>query len=281
MGIRHFVLPPAKMEVVPSTGEWGKLTNRFSGKILFRKQLYWLETGDLSVIGTVRNKWFYEEIMAYAVAFRDLNLLPALKKITASANLDEGIRHKASGAYERIASQTESTDAARETTTSSNEFTRAENARIILAGTRYPQTTEILKLLKDKSPELKRLALFLIGKFRMTDMIQEVCECLTLTGVASDAYAVMLSLGPSVARDIDRCYLKTAGNIKSSKVLLRLMSEIHQPADLSFLVERLSSNSRLVREMSLDTLYASGFSLNESGKERLKTNINETFGTLA
>lgn len=280
MGIRHFVLPPAKMEVVPSTGEWDDLKNKFSGKTLFRKKLYWLETGDLSVIGTVGNRWFYEEIAAYAVAFRDLSLLPALKKITASANLDERIRRKASKAYERIASQTESADTSGKTGTQSNEFTRAENARITLAGTRYPQTTEILKLLKDNSPELKRLALFLIGKFRMTDMIQEVCECLTLTGVENDAYAVMLSLGPAVARDIDRCYLKTAGNVNTSKVLLRLMSEIHQPADLSFLVERLSSNSRLVREMSLETLFVSGFSLNETGKERVKANINETFGTL-
>ncbi|MFZ2338643.1 MAG: hypothetical protein WAW07_02845 [Bacteroidales bacterium] len=280
MGIRHFVLPPAKMEVVPSTGQWDNLKNKFSGKTLFRKQLYRLETGDLSVIGTVGNKWFYEEIMTYAVAFRDKSLLPALKKITVSSNLDEGIRRKASGAYERIASQTESVDTAQKATTQSNEFTRAENAHVTLAGTRYPQTTEIFKLLKDKSPELKRLALFLIGKFRMTDMIQEVCECLTLTGVENDAYEVMKSLGPAVERDIDRCYLKTAGNVNSSKVLLRLMAEIHQPADLSFLVERLSSNSRLLREISLDTLTASGFSMNETGKERLKANINETFGTL-
>ncbi len=280
MGIRHFVLPPAKMEVVPSTGEWEILTNKFAGKTLFRKKLYWLETGDLSAIGAVRNRWFYEELFAYAVAFRDRNLLPALQKVAASANLDEGIRRKASEASDRILSHTESGDTALKNTAPSNEFTRAENARVTLAGTRYPQTTEILKLLKDKSPELKRLALFLIGKFRMTDMIQEVCECLNLPGIESDAYAVMLSLGPSVARDIDRCYLKTAGNVNTSKVLLRLMSEIHQPADLSFLVERLSSNSRLVREMSLDTLLASGFSLNETGKERLKASINETFGTL-
>ena len=280
MGIRHFVLPPAKMEVVPSTGEWDNLKNKFSGKTLFRKQLYWLETGDLSVIGTIGNRWFYEELLEYAVAFRDRNLLPALKKIAASANLDEGIRSKASEAYVKISSQTESVDAAQPAAARSNEFTRAESARIILAGSRYPQTTEILKLLKDKSQELKRLALFLIGKFRLTDMIQEVCECLTVTGVENDAYAVMKSLGLAVARDIDRCYLRTAGNVNTSKVLLRLMSEIHQPADLSFLVERLSSGSRLVREISLDTLTASGFRLNETAKERIKANINETFGTL-
>ena len=165
--------------------------------------------------------------------------------------------------------------------TRSSGFARAENARRTLTGSRYPQTTEILKLLKDNSPELKRLALFLIGKFRMNDMIQEVCECLNISGIEDDVYAVMRSLGPDVARDIDRYYLKTAGNVNISKVLLRLMSEIHRPDDLSFLIERLLSNSRPVREMSLDILSSSGYNLTQSERERLKPAITETFGTLA
>ena len=84
--------------------------------------------------------------------------------------------------------------------TSADESVRAENARNTLAGTRYPQTTEILRLLRDKSPELKRLALFLIGKFKMTDMIQEVCECLNVHGIEDDAYSVLLSFGSAAVK---------------------------------------------------------------------------------
>ena len=40
------------------------------GKILFRKKLYYLETGDLSVIDNIRNPRFYEELFVYALAFR-------------------------------------------------------------------------------------------------------------------------------------------------------------------------------------------------------------------
>ncbi len=281
MGIRRFILPPAEMEVVPSAGEWDLLANRFSGKILFRKKLYYLETGDLSVTGSIRNRWFYDELFGYAVAFRDRNLLPALRKIAASEEVSEDIRRKASDAAGKITIEEETGEIPRSKGTQPSGLARAENARRTLAGSRYPQTTEILKLLKDKSPELKRLALFLIGKFRMTDMIQEACECLTISGIEDDAYAVMLSLGPAVARDIDRCYLNTSGNVITSKVLLRLMSEIRQPADLSFLIERLSSNSRLVKEMSLDTLFSSGYNLTLSEKDRLKPAITETFGILA
>jgi hypothetical protein len=259
----------------------GKSDQQISGKILFRKKLYYLETGDLSFAETIRNRWFYEELVAYAVAFQDRNLLPALRKITASEALGRDIRSLASDAAVKITLKEDTDEIPQSKDKQPSGYARAENARRTLAGSRYPQTTEILKLLKDKSPELKRLALFLIGKFRMTDMIQEACECLTISGIEDDAYAVMLSLGPAVARDIDRCYLKTAGNVNTSKVLLRLMSKIHQPADLSFLIERLSSNSRPVREMSLDTLFSSRYSLTQTEKEKLKPNITETFGTLA
>lgn len=279
--MRHFILPPAKMEVVPSAADWESLTNRFSGKILFRKKLFYLETGDLSVIETISNRWFYEELFSYAVAFQDRNLLPALRKIASSEVPGGDIRRKASEAAGKITLKDESDELPQPQDARSSGLARAENARRTLAGSRYPQTTEILKLLKDKSPELKRLALFLIGKFRMSDMIQEVCECLTVSGIEDDAYAVMLSLGPAAARDIDRCYLRTSGNVNTGKVLLRLMSEIHQPADLSFLTERLFSSSRPVREMSLDTLLSSGYNLTQTEKERLKPNITETFGTLA
>lgn len=281
MGIRHFILPPAKMEVFPSTIDWVNLSSRFSGKILFRKKLFYLETGDFSVTETVRNPWFYKELFNYAIAFGDRNLLPAIKKIASSETTGEDIRRLASDTAARIPVNDEAEEIPMPGNTGHSGFARAEIARKTLAGSRYPQTTEILKLLKDKSPELKRLALFLIGKFRMTDMIQEACECLTINGLEDDAYAVMKSLGPAVARDIDRCYLKTSGNVSTGRVLLRLMSELHQPADLSFLIDRLSSSSRPVREMSLDTLCYSGYHPTTSEKERLKPVITETFGTLA
>ena len=59
------------------------------------------------------------------------------------------------------------------------------------------------------------------------------------------------------------------------------MSEIHSPADMSFLVERLWSNSRLIKELSLETLLKKRYKTNYDEQKRLKKNIYETFGTLA
>ena len=169
---------------------------------------------------------------------KDINLLPALKKIAGSPKFDESLRQQSSEIAEKIEEQVKRDKDNPKIPSTSDEYSKAENARKILAGTRYPQTTEILRLLRDKSPELKRLALFLIGKFKMTDMIQEVCECLSVQGIEDDAYSVLLSFGVAASKEVDRYYLKASGNISAGKVLLRLLSKINPPEDMSFLVEQ-------------------------------------------
>jgi hypothetical protein len=280
MGNRPYILPIQKRKEVPDLINWGNLKNKYAGKTLFRLKRYYLETGDLSVLDDINNKWFYEELFAFSSTKLDINLLPALKKIAGSGKFDESLRQHSSEIVEIIEDQVNKDKDHPKTASAADEYGKAENARNTLAGTRYPQTTEILRLLREKSPELKRLALFLIGKFKMTDMVQEVCECLNVHGIEDDAYSVLESLGSAAAKEVDRYYLKVSGNVSSGKVLLRLLSKIHPQEDMSFLVERLWSNSRLIKEMCLQTLINTGYRVKGNEKERLKKNIFETFGTL-
>ncbi len=182
MGNRPFIFPIQKTKKVPDLFEWGSLKNKFSGKTLFRLKLYYLVTGDLSVLDIISNKWFFEELFDYSRLTADVNLLPALKKIAGSAKYDESLRQRASEIAETIEDKSVKKKNISASATEKDDSARAENALKILAGTRSPQTTEVLRLLRDKSTDFKRLALFLIGKFKMTDMIQEACECLSING---------------------------------------------------------------------------------------------------
>jgi hypothetical protein len=277
---RPYVLPIRRSRQVPDLKGWGDLKNKYFGKMLFRSKLFYMETGDLSVLDDINNKWFFEELFAWSIIKKDINLLPALKKIAGSGRLDESLRQRSSEIVEIIEEQVNKDKEKQTIASATDEYGKAENAIKTLAGTRYPQTTEVLRLLRDKSPELKRLALFLIGKFKMSDMIQEVCECINVHGIEDDAYYVLQSFGKAAANEVDRYYLKASGNVSSGKILLRLMSKVHSPEDMSFLVERLWSNSRLIKEMCVKTLINTGYKVKESEKERLKKTIFETFGTL-
>jgi hypothetical protein len=281
MGNRPFIIPVQKPKEIPDLNEWGNLKNKFSGKTLFRLKLYYLETGDLSVLDIINNKWFFEELFTWANAKKDINLLPALKKIAGSGKFDESLRQRASEIEEILEDKADKKKDLPKSASEGYENEKAETARKILAGTRYPQTTEILRLLRDKSLEIKRLALFLIGKFKMTDMIQEVCQCLNSHGLEDDAFSVLQSFGSASGKELDRCYLATAGNQAANKAILRLLAKTHPSDDMSFLFERLWSNSRQIKETVLKTLISLKYNPKENEKERLKKSIFETFGTLA
>ncbi|HOW10649.1 MAG TPA: hypothetical protein PLX08_12700 [Bacteroidales bacterium] len=281
MGKSPYILPERKKKNLPDLNSWGNLKNKYSGKTLFRAKLFEIETGNLSFIDLVKNKWYFEELFRYSQNTRDINMLPAMKKIAGSARFNESTRQRASEMAEILEELIRNKNELPVNLADSTEAEKAEYARRLLYGTRYPQTTEILRLLRDTSVELKRLALFLIGKFKITDMIQEVCACFNIKGLEEDAHAVLMSFGKMRGREIDRCYLAVAGNQPTHKAILRLLAKCTGQNDFSFLVERLWSTSRQARETVLNTLLELKYEPDGDEKEKLKSNIIETYGILS
>ena len=280
MGNKPILLPVEKSDLYTESNDWIGLKNRFSGKMLFRSNLYNLITGNLSVLDKADNNWFYKEILQYANSTLDINFLPVLKKIASGSRFGESLRQQATELMEII--EMESIHQRNGVISSSmiDEASRAANARRILAGARYPQTTEILRLLRDKSPGLKRLALYLIGKFKVTDMIQEVCECMNIQEVGDEAYSVLSEFGNEAGKELNRFYLKSSGNINTSKTILRLFSQICPKENIQFIFERLWTNSRQIKEMALKTLLNCGYKPDEEEKVQLRKLIFDIFGLL-
>jgi hypothetical protein len=281
MGNKPILLPIEKSDLNTESNDLTSLKNRFSGQLLFRSNFYDLITGSLLVMEKTDNRWFYEEILHYSGRTHDVNFLPVLKRTAADRRLGESLQQKASELTEIIEEKAGHRNNLIQPASVNNEDSRAENARKILSGARYPQTTEILRLLRDKSPELKQLALCLIGKFKITDMIQEVCECLNIPDLEADAFSVLKGFGGEAVKDINRCYLTSSGNTNVSKAILKLYSLVCPKDNMSFLIERLSTNSRQIKEIALKALLRCGYNPDEEEKIRLRRLIYDTFGILA
>lgn len=278
---RPFTLPPPKSDLVAGTNDRGNLKRKFSGKTLFRDNLYYLETGNLIVLDKINNDWFLEELFTYSRTNNDPNLIPALKKISDTVKYNESIRQRASEIAELIEEQYINFKEKDKVSSLRTDADKADAARKMLAGVRYPQTTDILRLLREKSPELKKLALFLIGKFNMTDMIQEVCECLNTPGIENDAFSVLHSFGNNASIELNRFYLITSGNISTSRAILRVYGKSCPRDNMPFLIERLWSNSRQLKEISLSGLISCGYRAENDDTERLNKLIFDNFSLLA
>lgn len=280
MGNKPILLPIETSDLHNESNNWLNLSGIFPGKLLFRSYFFGLITGKISILDKTENKYFYGHILDYARDTHDINFLPALRKITTDSRFSESLRQQASELTEIIEEKSAREKNGRTITSMTDESSRADNARRILAGVRYPQTTEILRLLRDKSPELRRLALFLIGKFRVKDMIQEVCECLTVPEISEEAFSVLSEFGSEAGKELTRFYLRSSGNLSASKAVLRLISGICPEGNMSFVFERLWTNSRIVRESAARALIKCGFKPLEEEREQLKKLIFDTSGQL-
>jgi ATP:ADP antiporter, AAA family len=244
--------------------------SRFYGERSFRNDYFNLISGDLSLFEKIDNIFYFKKIIDHTILKQDVNLLPVIKKMTAG-HFDEEIKHRASDIVKNIEGFS---------SVWKNEDDRILSAKRVLSGTRMPQTTEILRLLRDKSIESKKLAMYLIGKFGLSDMLPEVSEGLNITGLESDTAIILGAFGTRAEEELIRFYLVSSGNIYTSKTILRLLSKLPLNEGTGFLFSRLWSNSRQLKEVALKCLLNCRFRPSDEDKVRLNLLISDIVGII-
>jgi len=249
----------------------GAMNNRFAAESTFRKDYFRLISGDFTPFEENIGHWYFRKIIDHSSSGNDTSMISVLRKLNNLGSIDEDSR-RLSGELlrrlEEIASDARS------------DSDKLMSARKVLSGSRIPQTTEILRLLRDNSIEAKRLGIFMIGKFKLKDLIPEVCECLNIRGLETDAFSVLKTFGNETGGELERFYLASSGNINTSKTILRLLSGINTPESRLFLFSRLWSNSRQLKELALKCLIGNDFKPSDEEKDKLHQIISETIGIM-
>jgi ATP:ADP antiporter, AAA family len=245
--------------------------SRFAAYSEFQQNYFSLVSGDYSVLENNKNKWYFEKIIDYSGSNQDINLLPALKKITVNQDVEEKIRKQSAEITEILEKLLSS---------GKHEDTKIDAAKRILSGSRQPQTTEILRLLRDNSIESKRVGVFMIGKFQLTDMLPEVCECLNVQGLETDATTVLKAFGNKAVEELIRFYLISSGNAVTSKIILEILGKTNTKESIGFLFSRLWSNSRQLKEIAVSCLIDCEFQPSAEDKDRLHQFISDLVGLM-
>jgi ATP:ADP antiporter, AAA family len=247
------------------------LKNRFSSNRAFRTDYFNLISGNFSGLENNNSKWFFKSIIDYSGSRHDVNLIPALRKIAAYDKVDSDIRMLSADIIQVVEKPLSS---------GKPEDEKIISASAMLSGTRLPHTTEVLRLLRDNSIESKRLGIFMIGKFKITDMLPEVCECLNIQGLETDATAVLKTFGEESVEELIRFYLISSGNQNTSKTILRLLGKINTKESTGFLFSRLWSNSRQLKEVAVKCLIDCEYKPSEEDLDRLNQYISDIVGIM-
>jgi ATP/ADP translocase len=244
--------------------------SRFTSSISFRNDYLEIISGRTDMLKD-RGPLYFEELLKAAVKRKDINLIPALKKASSLNSLPASLK-------ERMLKEAESLELLASGLVETDDAIFASLK--MLSGTRTPQPAHILRLLRDNSVDSKRLALYMIGKFRIRDMLQEVCTCLNNTVLEADALNVLRNFGTDPGEELRRFYLSSSGNIEISCAVLRIMAENNTPSDRNLLFTGLWSGSRKVRELALKKLAECGFEPSESERDKLHQLISDIAGIM-
>ncbi len=258
----------------PDRGEdWNEVMygNRFAASLTFKRDYFNLISGDFSILERKRNKLYFETLFTRTLKNNDVSMLPALRRIVGTVAIDKEIRHKATEISELLKQNKSDKEA-------NNSW--EQRVKNLLSGPRMPQTSEILRLLRDNRIESKRQAIHIIGKFSISDLLPEVCECLSITGLEKDVIAVFKVFGEKASSSLIRTYLVSSGNEAVSLIILRLLGNIGNEESKGFLFSRIWSNSRLLREEALTCLIRTDFQPVPEERNRLFQLVSETIGYL-
>ena len=265
---------------VTTSDKWVDLQSHTAGHSMFRSNYYKMVTGDHSIVEKARNGWLLRQIIDHAESVQDLSMLPVLGKISGSDQIDEAIRHRAAEVIDQISETKGDPRKLEKKLSGTSDDEKVINARKTLADSRLPQTTEILRLLRDNSAESKRLAICLIGKFRLDDMIGEVCDCLKIKGLEKDSITVLESFEDKAYPFLFRAYLGSTGNTGLSKTIIRLIGRSCAKENTDFLFARLWSNSRVLKETAAELLVKCGYRADADEKDKLHQLVTEIIGML-
>jgi hypothetical protein len=247
------------------------LRSRFSAELTFKNEYFNLISGNYTSLKQESNSLLVSQILEHADKNKDISLLPVLRYIIADPGTDQESRRRSAVISESLEIFL---------TSGQQKEDKISNAQKILTGTRQPQTTHILRLLRDNSMESKKLAIYMIGKFRLIEMIPEVCECLNIQGLALQAASVLKALGKDADDALSRYYLISSGNPAISKTILHLLSINCRKENQSFLFSRLWSNSRQIREITSQWLLDCGYKAPEEEKDRLHQLVSDIIGIM-
>ncbi|MFP4489491.1 MAG: HEAT repeat domain-containing protein, partial [Bacteroidales bacterium] len=157
---------------------------------------------------------------------------------------------------------------------------RKLHLQTMMSGNSVPVITDLMRLIRDQDDRIKRETIYLVGKFRIKELLPEICECLDNDAIANDAYYVLKKFGEEAYPALAGHYFRSSGNIAVRRLLIRLFSESGGGQAVDFLLPSVWSINRLIRKEAVTGLVSCGYRADEDTRNRLLQEVQDIIGLL-
>ena len=224
---------------------------------------------------------YASEAVRTAVKTLDPGLLPALKAITSGDRFGEKVKHNAEAIIRNIekyySDPARNADMLRLPGISS----RTMIARGIMLNPRKPAVSEIIKLLSETDPEIRRAGLIAAGRFGFPELREEVLQALSSTDTEREAFHVLRLFGPEVYGGIIGQALKPSNSERESLMIIRLLSMMPLSEVAPYMINLIAGGNIAVRLKASLYLGEQGYAPPAQQKQKIEEIISESVHAVA
>jgi hypothetical protein len=250
--------------------------------LLFPGHYLNLISGKLDYLINRADASYAEEILRVAGETFDPALVSALRIIASGQQFGDAMRHEAASVSATIEKYYSDPLRYNDLLRLPGISDKAAAARTILSGRREPQTSEVLKLLSDTSPEIRRIGLAAAGRYMMKELCEEAIQALYSPDTKKEAFYLLIHFGPDTYGSMIGSALRTHKDESISIMVMRLLHMMPLPDAMPYLINLLSNGSVSVKLLAAKYLCCERFVRDAQHiQSRLEESINETIYNIA
>lgn len=280
--VREGINTPADSIGATASDRSGKMSSGgLQSLILFHRDYLDLISGRLDFLSTGGDDSYASVIVRSAESTFDPALVPALTVIINGMRFSESVRRKAATALSDIETFYSDPVRNRGMLRRPGISESAASARAILVNKRVPQLSEVLKLLNDENPGIKKAGLAAAGRFGLIQLREEILQALAVPEISREAYYLLVHFGPDIYGDIIGSAVKPQGNEQVSMMVIRLLSLMQPGKALPHLTQLMLNAPVRVKTEAAGYLAAPGFDQDEMHLRKSADLVSRTVYNLA
>jgi hypothetical protein len=259
--------------IVPAKG--------FRSALLFAGDYLDLASGRLDYLSNCADEVYAAEVVTTAGKVFDPALLPALRLIASANQFGENVRQEAVAVISNVekyySDPVRNADLLRLPGISEKTAT----ARGIMLSRREPQVQEIVKLMGDADPEIRRTGIIAAGRYGISELRGEVLQALSHHETAREGFSVLRHFGPDLFADLIGTALRTTNSERENLMIMRLLEMMPLSGALQYLNRFIASGHLSIRFKAAGYLCRKGYVPQGKQREKVEEILNMTLHTIA
>jgi len=252
----------------------------FRSSLHFQSDYFRIISGNYAGILEEADNNYLVSIVHTALRDFDPALIPALNAIAASERFGQSLRHEAAGVVNNIEKYYSDPKRNSDILMQTGIAEKTAGARAVLLSKRVPMVSEVLRLLHDGNPDIRKIGLAAIGRFGIREMTDEVIEALSVPGTEREAYYLLQHFGPDAYKNVIGSHLKHSGSELLNLMIIRLVGSVQSRDLISALEDFVGQGTINIRLMAMHFLRENHFNPNAGQRKKLTETVMELMGNM-